>query len=281
MASLRSSDDDSRDKSVDRSAGDPGGSVVVGAFLSLLAGVGFGIMAFVISERPALQLTLIISSAGLLALACILFAWSGAIDAGTRALIGLPGAMLEINAKLADLEAVRREHYKLRTNIESFSKSVETEKELLAAMRSDIEDVLETTLDHHAEIERHRGESNRRGKALEEWHNAAIEYVHGLERALAHAGELSPDAIKAYEKSASDFARLLRPLGIELIRPAPGDEFDDRLHEAAGQSESATVPEGRIVNCRAWGFRSTGGTTRAQVVLAKSSRVVEACDRSS
>jgi molecular chaperone GrpE (heat shock protein) len=81
-------------------------------------------------------------------------------------------------------------------------------------------------------------------------------------------GGVSPESRAAYAKAARDFERAVGPLGLRVIRPQGGDEFDDRVHEADGVEESAAVAPDRVVRCTAWGFQHAGGIERAKVVLA-------------
>lgn len=226
---------------------------VVSTFLVLpyagpvLAGVVFGI--------SALFLPL---SLGFLVYPSVL-AWKAS------ALYDLPGALNAVRSEVTDLEAVRREHYRARTALEALLKEAGEYSAQVAELQAGLEDRRR----QEEELLEQRQQVIRLTKRVEEWADSAIQLFELLERGLAHE-ELAPPYRQALEKTVRDYQRVVAPLGLDVIRPAPGDPLDDRVHRITGEQESNEVAPGTVLIVEGWGFRIGERVVRkAEVALAR------------
>lgn len=174
-----------------------------------------------------------------------------------------------MNARWADLESARREHYRARTASETLAGSLTEHAEKLAAIEAELIRALADRKQFDEALMRQREDSSSMVRQVGAWRSAAIDFCRSLERAIESAtGKLSSDVINGFEKIVGDFSRCVSPLDLQLIRPSVGEAFDDRLHRADGMEESEQVAAGHVLRCVSWGFRHPGGTEHARVVLA-------------
>jgi molecular chaperone GrpE len=98
--------------------------------------------------------------------------------------------------------------------------------------------------------------------------------LDNLEMALSAASQpqaATPDALKTgVEMIYSQLRTVLGEAGLEEI-DAPGKPFDPNWHEAVAQQESATVPEGHVLQQVRKGYKLNDRLLRpASVIVAKS-----------
>lgn len=187
-----------------------------------------------------------------------------------EALIDLPVALNDVQARLTDLHTVRREHKKAADMIDGAATVLDQARTALA----DLSKEMAATLVQRAQLEQQltekRQEVERGHKETARWRAGVVLFVEALERALDPSHPLPPEYRKAYEKATRDFLGCVGPLGLEVIRPNPNDPLDERIHQVEADELTEAVEPGHVVRCTGWGYR-TGGTVErhATVVLAK------------
>jgi hypothetical protein len=166
--------------------------------------------------------------------------------------------------RAADLEAVRREHFKARSALDAAVERVEAVRDDLDGMASQVRDALENMNGLQKELVERRQDLGNAKRDIRKWEDAAVCYYQLLERILSH--DALPQEYRNYvEKSVADFSRLVEPLGLTLIRPNPGDLFNERdcmIGEADPEGEDVH----RVTRCTSWGFRRSDGTVMKAVV---------------
>jgi molecular chaperone GrpE (heat shock protein) len=241
----------------------------------LLAVVGFlGLVTTllypdVVRDRSLLPPCFLISAA-LVPLAAVFFVWPALAERRIRAAQDLPRLLREVESRAADLDLVRREHYRARQQFEGFVSQVQDERLAMANLRQEFAAVILDRKKLDDEITRLRQAGGSQARQTDKWQKVAIEFFRSLERAIDPAARLAPDYRQALERTVKDFARLVGPLGLELIRPEPGDDFDDRIHQFDGEEETAEVSPGQVSRCTGWGFRAGAVLVeRARVTIAQ------------
>jgi len=243
-----------------------------GVLLLAMSGAGFWLVFFSPHLLPndALQLGCLILAALSVPVSFGFWVWPQVLRLKIGALHDFSGAMCEANARLTDLEAIRREHYKSRMALESLCQGIQdTAKRLI-----DTQAGIESALRDHAAIEdellSQRQEASSLRKQMDLWRNGLVDFYRLFERTLDSENELQPDYRRAVTKTLDDFSRIIRPLGLDPICPETGDEFNDRIHQAVGAEENRDTPPGTVLRCTKWGFRM-GSTILepAGVVLAR------------
>jgi molecular chaperone GrpE len=98
---------------------------------------------------------------------------------------------------------------------------------------------------------------------------ALLPALDNLERALDHSPAGTPlhEGLLQVQKQ---FARALAEFGLVELSVKPGDSFDANIHEAIGHVESATQPEGAIIEQHQSAYRLGDRLLRpARVVVSK------------
>jgi molecular chaperone GrpE (heat shock protein) len=196
-------------------------------------------------------------------------------------LLELPIAFQDARNQLTDLQAIRKEYHKVRTDLEGVaaqtSASLKTLTDTLAQGLASL-DARQKAFDQAAldlqkaerdkmDLRQAKGDADRRTEA---WQKAAFQFVQVLERTADPETGLAEGYLKAAGKLAGDFGRTFGPLGLQLIRPAAGDRFDERIHEFAAEVETAALDPGTVASCAQWGFLlGEVVTAKARVVLAR------------
>lgn len=222
-----------------------------------------------IAGNPGLFALCVMLGVMLVPVGCFCLLLPAVIMARAHALRGFSQSLLEVNARWTDLEAVRREHYKARTAIESLADGLVDEKADLVATCSELRQLVADRKQTDDELSRQRQETAMLDRKVREWEQVAKEFFQSLERVIEDtAGNLSPEVVKAYEKACRDFARCIGPTGADVIRPEKDAPFDGRLHKIVADEPSSEVMPGHVLRCTAWGFRFPDSIEHARVVLA-------------
>lgn len=216
-----------------------------------------------------LQLGTLVLAALFVPMSLVFLMWPAVLRLKSTALYDFSSTMCEVNARLVDLETLRREHYKSRVTLESLCQGIQETTRHLIDTQADIESALRDRAAIENEMLTHRQELSRQRKQLKLWQTGLVEFYQLFERTLELKEELQPEYRRAIEKTLDDFSRLIRPLGLDPIVPRKGDEFNDRIHHALGAEESSSEKPGSILKCTKWGFRM-GSTVLepATVILA-------------
>jgi molecular chaperone GrpE (heat shock protein) len=210
------------------------------------------------------------------------YVWPTRLRLLTQPLQDLPAAFMDVRSQLTDIQAIRKEYFKVRSEIEGFSALVQAS---LEKSESTAQRALDLIAERHqaqeaAIADRKRlqdeamslrqavGEAKREG---EEWQKAALRFAEVIERTGDPESGLSEAYLQAATKFAKDFDRTFQPLGLSLIRPAIGDPFDATVHEAGGYAETLSAKAGDVAVCQSWGHmtRARGVAVKARVLIAK------------
>lgn len=123
---------------------------------------------------------------------------------------------------------------------------------------SEIQAKLEAALLNHQETEeriRERNSQVERLKRVVERHEAAcLAYLTVIDHTL-QLTDLSQAERAAAERELKSFARTLEPLGIQVLRPNPGDPFMSEFYQATGY-EPSEAPSGTVARCVSLGAKA-------------------------
>ena len=186
-----------------------------------------------------------------------------------RVLDRLAVALARLEERQYDLESVRREHRKAQARAEEVADRV---AELLGRVEEQARSLAELAR-FREELLGSRQEGQRLQNRLDEWSRAFMDHLDDQYRLLSHDG-VSADYHAGVERVRGQLVRTLRSLGLDVVDPAPGEPFDDRLHQAAETgAATAEVPAEHVLACLHPGYRR-GETVlrRAEVRLALASR---------
>ena len=220
--------------------------------------------------NESLQLGCLVLASLSLPLSFGFWVWPSVLRLKISGLHDFSDAMCEANARLTDLEAIRREHYKSRMALESLCQGIQETAKRLIETQTGIESGLRDRAAIEDELMDQRQETSGLRQQVELWRNGLVDFYRLFERTLDSENDLQPDYRRAVKKTLDDFSRIIRPLGLDPICPEVGDEFNDRIHQAIGAEENRDVEPGAVLRCTKWGFRM-GSTVLepASVVLAR------------
>ena len=186
-----------------------------------------------------------------------------------RAVVDLPEALRRVQDRYADLEAARKEHYRARTTLEGAIDRVEESRQVLAEFQSSFEKLVDKQHQLEDEMINRRQELGEAKRLAEDWQERAVHYIDSIERALSHEG-LDKEYKSAMERSLSEYTRSLEALGFHVVQAQPGDAFDAKMHEVAGEEESQEQAQGTVLRCTRWGIMAGDKPLRmARVVVVK------------
>ena len=127
-----------------------------------------------------------------------------------------------------------------------------TEENLFTQLQSDVERFRDLAMRTQADFENYRKRAAREKEDAIKFANAVLleklipvldNYEFGLQAARAEGNQA---ILIGFEMVAKQLQEFLSGNGVEVI-DAEGKPFDPNLHEALGQEESATVPEGVVL----------------------------------
>jgi molecular chaperone GrpE (heat shock protein) len=208
----------------------------------------------------------------LLAVAAGFLALPVVLQARQRLALEFPAAVKRLGDQMADFETLRRDLFRLRQENKGLLQHVEKLQAQTAAQydqlaRSALE-LAERIRQHEGDIIRLRqdvGELNRLG---DRWVAVTQDFFVTLEGLLSHDG-VDRTARDAVESLLARYESKLIPLGFTVIRPKPGDPFEESLHEAKASAPSEEHPPGAVTACLKWGFRKPSDEiVRAHVTIA-------------
>jgi len=235
---------------------------------------GLAFLLFVLALASAYAaLTGLTAEVGALVIVAALFliasAWlviyASLVDVRLQALFSFPSAVEHAAAKTQDL---RRDYNRSITAVEGMQAAVEAEAQRVEALATEMRRV--NALVGQAES-RLADEISRRHLAdatLQQWQDRVMEVIRGVERLVSMDG-LDPEYVAGAEKVLSSLERQLGPAGLSIIRPKPGESFDDLLHEVAGEEAHATLEPGVIARAVSWGLIAGNQRERSKVLLVE------------
>jgi len=168
-------------------------------------------------------------------------------------------ALDDLERRQYDLDSVRREHRKALTRIEEFQEQSTRVVDRLEDQSRQLAEVFRLK----EEVLVVRQEGQRLQRRLEDWDLALADHCDDQFRLLSHDG-VSPDYHAAVQRGLEQLSRCLRSLGLDVVHPACGEPFDERLHRAS-QTGPATdqAPPEHVLTCLRPGYR------RGQAVLRR------------
>lgn len=170
------------------------------------------------------------------------FLWPAIRRQDLEAVETLPGALEEVR-KLG------REYYRNTSAIQENSATVTRLNEELIRQ---VEGLLPLRKPLEELLFQQRQEVMNLTAELDSWRKSIIQHFEYLDRSINLDG--IDELLQAtYKKTFDDLARELRPLGFEVIKPKPGDSFDEHFHEWKREVDSDLPPE-HIVSAEGLGF---------------------------
>ncbi len=257
-------------------AGDPGDYLyfyLAGGVLIGMAILGFSLVfASIPGMASSVKIIALIISAVFVPLSMLFLVMPGVMRWRSRAwnaVSDLPDALKRVHETLTDVEVVRREHYRARTELERLHTKVQEEAARIESLEKELAQRYLDNRKLDEALMHERQEKSRLNAQIKSWHEGAILFIEAMERALRSEG-LDPTYRDALKKSVKDYSRIADARGLNVIQPEPNDLFDEAIHQGIGEVESADIEPGHIVECAQWGY-SAGDTVlkRAQVIVAR------------
>jgi molecular chaperone GrpE (heat shock protein) len=257
-------------------AGDPGDYLyfyLAGGVLIGMAILGFSLVfASIPGMASSVKIIALIISAVFVPLSMLFLVMPGVMRWKSRAwsaVSDLPDALKKVHETLTDVEVVRREHYRARTELERLHTKVQEEAARIEALERELSQRLLDTQKLDEALMHERMEKSRLNAQLKSWHEGAILFFQAIERALRSEG-LDPTYRDALKKSLKDYSRIAAARGLDVIQPERNDLFDDAIHEGAGEVDTEDVEPGHIVECVQWGYCAGDSVMqRAKVIIAR------------
>lgn len=157
----------------------------------------------------------------------------------------LPGTLEEIR-KLG------REYYRNTSAIQENSAFVKELSDEILSFKKPLDELL---------IERRQQLMSVKSD-LTEWQKTIIRHFEYLYRSINLEG-IDEVRQQTYQKVAIDYMRELRPLGLEIIQPKVGEQFDEHFHECKQEIESTDFAPGQIISIDGIGFCLLGRCIKA------------------
>lgn len=177
---------------------------------------------------------------------------------------------LELKETFGDLDTIRNEQRKLRKmlteQMEDLQSRIHEEAQRLESFHLHIEQRYKLLDEKELQIRQARTQQESVQKQITSWQQMAEDYLSALERSFLYAQRTQDFA--CLSRVTRSFAGLCRPLGVEPLRPQPGDLFVAQEHDWAGEEHDAVIPEGDVLRCEAWGIRKPTHTKKARVVVS-------------
>ena len=184
----------------------------------------------------------------------------------------LSDSMRDVSTAISDLETVKREHARNRAVLEGAVHSMERLSDQLTDNIDRYQKIALAQKRIEDQLINSRQEAGQASKRIEEWEQAAVEYLQSLERILSFP-EIDGSLRKATQRSVKDFVGLTRSLGFDLILPEKNSVLNEQDCIVVGSEVSSEVDSDRVVRCTSWGFRrNSGASIKAKVVLAASEK---------
>jgi molecular chaperone GrpE (heat shock protein) len=231
-------------------------------FLACVAMVAASVAVAMVTRSSPLGMGLFLAGIGAAMVFLVLPTWLEH-RACSFELLGV--ALGELERRQYDLDSVRREHRKALTRIEEFHEQSTGMVDRLEEQARQLAEVFRLKEDLLAV----RQDGQRLQRRLEDWEQALTDHCDDQFRLLSHDG-VSPDYHAAVQRGLEQLARCLRSLGLDVVQPACGEPFDDRLHSASQTGPASDqVPPEHVLTCLRPGYRR-GETIlrRAEVRLA-------------
>lgn len=178
-------------------------------------------------------------------------------------------ALSALQDRLADLEAVKREHYKSRTANEALVSKVAEHVSRMEQQIATVQALAEAYQRIETDLMEKRQINGELKREVERWRKGVVDSLDAGKRALASN---EPMFIKGVESQLTSLEKAMRDLSLIVIRPKGGDEFDEREHDVVDKRAQASAKAGSIIECIDWGYSHRGEVVkRAKVVLVAES----------
>jgi molecular chaperone GrpE (heat shock protein) len=169
---------------------------------------------------------------------------------------------------MADLEAVRREHYKARTASEALVTKVGEQIAQMGSLAANVASLKEAYARLETEMMSYRQSNAAQRREIDEWRSAVIEALDAASRPLSDT-TIDPHIAAGIQNQLRVLEQAVSGLNLNILRPKLGDAFDGRTHEVVEQNAANGVEPGIILECRAWGYVHRGELVRrAKVVMS-------------
>lgn len=185
---------------------------------------------------------------------------SGAITFGKDLI--LPGALLILIISLYILLRLLRRQERLTLEASHYQKLTGRLEQLVSSLK-------DQNKFQEAEILQLKGKIKDLETVTLDWNDRSIEVFRMIER-VVKGEDLDQGYRLAMTRTKDHFAKLVFPLGVQVLDPSGGDPFDDKLHQIVGEIEDSTQPPWTIIECVEWGYLVGGEVeTPAKVVISR------------
>jgi molecular chaperone GrpE len=174
-----------------------------------------------------------------------------------------PPADLVERVTEADPEAVARDLYALREEVDDLRERLDEREERVEELESSLKRTKADFQNYKKRQERRREQERRR--ATEDLVERLLDVRDNLARAL----DVEGDVREGVDSTLRQFDRVLDEEDVEAIDPAPGDEVDPQRHEVLMRVD-ADHPEGAIADVHRPGYEMGERVLRpAQVTVSE------------
>ncbi len=165
---------------------------------------------------------------------------------------------------LDQLSKLKKDQFRIQLMLEELAGLMKNKPQSQDSGSDIRKDYIEALWKNHSEFSEIRHQVALLELTISEWKKRSIDFLTAIENAVSN-DDLDPIFREALEKTFKDFCRIMIPMGFDVIRPKPGELFDDRIHQAISESRPGILT---ISRCVAWGYRSGDQILQpAQVIL--------------
>lgn len=242
----------------------------IGAVLLVVSLAGMYLSLFISSpawDSSMRQVCLVMSSLLMLA-ATLVVVWPAVVEWRLSAVVDLPQTLSEVSASLADLEAVRREHFRARASIEQASVAFVQQTNAYAQELERLKGELRGIRELDAELRALRQEKGVLDDTIAAWYGVAVDICEQMDVMLSHE-DILPETREALNQLAEGLFRTLQRMNFAVIRPAVGLPFDKHLHEKVAEECDAEIAAQSVIRCTKWGYQYPGRVEKAKVLVSR------------
>ncbi|MCB1189877.1 MAG: nucleotide exchange factor GrpE [Leptospiraceae bacterium] len=184
-------------------------------------------------------------------------------------LMDFPDALKSVSSEMANLELVRKEHYKTKTSYEELKNGLKKEVEVMVGVGDSLKESMSFYKGLENEVFNLRQTNIKLNKNLENWNRVSIEFIESVYRPLSYT-EIDENYKLALNKVIKDFRGYVSAVGLDIIYPEVGSPFNDLIHEILETKETSELEPNSIVECKEPGYKTGENVLkRAKVIISK------------
>lgn len=186
-----------------------------------------------------------------------------------NAIMDIPTALKSITKEIGNLDLVAKEHQNTKVTYENLKNELNKEIEVILGIGDSLKNNISLYKNIENQVFELRQTNTKLNKNIENWNKVSIEFVESVYRPLSYA-DIDENYKLALNKVVKDFREFFSGVGLDIIVPEVGSNFNDLLHEIREVRESEELEPNTILECIEPGFR-TGESIlrRSKVIISK------------